>query len=535
MRLLRRHILRTLAAPFFFSLAALTGMLMVNQLARRFGDLVGKDLPGSVIFEVLALSIPFIIALTLPMAVLVAILYGFSQLGSDSEITAMRANGISVFQMLRPVLGAGLLITAVNFLFVDQILPRTNARLKSLQGNIGRKKPAFQMREQAINDLNVYFIRASRIFAGSGRLRDVTIYDLSPADARRVIYADSGQMSFDQNQVDLILYLYSGVVHEFKPSVPGQVQLTRFITNTIRVRDVQNLLDRNTAIYDKGDREMSTCEMMDEVSRSRQAAVQAERRRGELVEQDLRALMGLAAPVRRSRTTDTAVVRHCGLWRTFEDKIELWLLPEEAHAQSPTPAPAPAPPNAQAPGQQPARPPIQQTPIVPVVPPPAPVPQQPVPQQPAVTVTTTPNPVIYTTPAEVLAARDDARATRARVNQYLVEIHKKYAISVACFTFVLIGVAMALRFPRGGMGLVIGGGLVVFAIFYIALTGGESLADRGYVTPAVAMWISNVTVGIAGIVGLIRVNREFGSTRGGDLGDFFESMFGWLRRRRRET
>ena len=96
------------------------------------------------------------------------------------------------------------------------------------------------------------------------------------------------------------------------------------------------------------------------------------------------------------------------------------------------------------------------------------------------------------------------------------------------------GTVIPLRFPRGGMGLVIGGGLLVFAIFYIALTGGESLADRGYVTPAVAMWISNVTVGAAGIIGLIRVNREFGSTRGGDLSDLLDSLFGWMRRRRGE-
>src|SRR5215467_6938641 len=107
MRLLRRYITRAVIAPFFFSFGALTGLLMMNQLAKKFGDLVGKDLPPRVITEVLVLSLPFIIALTLPMAVLVAILYGYSQLGNDNEITAMRASGVSVIQMLRPALGAG--------------------------------------------------------------------------------------------------------------------------------------------------------------------------------------------------------------------------------------------------------------------------------------------------------------------------------------------------------------------------------------------------------------------------------------------
>ena len=136
MRLLRRHLLRTLAGPFLFAWIAQTGMLLLNQLSRRFGDLVGKGLPGGVIAEVLVLFIPFIVALTLPMAILVAVLYGFSQMGSDNELTAMRANGVSVLQMLRPVFAAGMVLAVANFIFIDQVLPRTNLRLLNLQTDI---------------------------------------------------------------------------------------------------------------------------------------------------------------------------------------------------------------------------------------------------------------------------------------------------------------------------------------------------------------------------------------------------------------
>ena len=118
------------------------------------------------------------------------------------------------------------------------------------------------------------------------------------------------------------------------------------------------------------------------------------------------------------------------------------------------------------------------------------------------------------------------------IAQYSVEIHKKFTLSLACLSFVLIGTALALRFPRGGIGLVIGGSLVIFAIFYVALTGGEQLADRGYISPALAMWLPNGLVLVAGVLGLIKVNREFGSTRGGDLGDLTDLALGWIRRRR---
>jgi len=135
--------------------------------------------------------------------------------------------------------------------------------------------------------------------------------------------------------------------------------------------------------------------------------------------------------------------------------------------------------------------------------------------------------------SDVTSARDDEGFAIRVVHQYSVEIHKKFALSVACMNFVLIGIALALRFPRGGIGLVIGGSLVIFALFYVGLTVGENLADRGIISPALAMWLPNGIVFVAGVLGLIRVNREFGSTRGGDLADLKDLLIGWLRRRRR--
>ncbi|NOT09734.1 MAG: LptF/LptG family permease [Gemmatimonadales bacterium] len=140
---------------------------------------------------------------------------------------------------------------------------------------------------------------------------------------------------------------------------------------------------------------------------------------------------------------------------------------------------------------------------------------------------------VLSTISDVTSAREEEYLAVRDVNQYSVEIHKKYTLSVACLSFVVIGIALALRFPRGGIGLVIGGSLVLFALFYVSLTAGESLADRGIVSAWFAMWLPNVVVLLAGVVGLIRVNREFGSTRGGDLGDLAELFLGWLRRKRR--
>jgi lipopolysaccharide export system permease protein len=454
------------------------------------------------------------------MAVLVAILYGYSQLGADNEITAMRASGLGVSQMLRPALIVGVLVMITNFVFVDQVLPRTNARLRNLQSDIGHKKPAFTLREQAVNDLQPYIIRASRVYSGSGRLTDVEIYDLSPYDGRRVIYADSGVMAFDERETDLLFYLYHGKVHEFKSVEPGRIQVTHYNEMTVRVRDVQNILERNLATFERGDREMTTCEMMDYVAASRRRAARASASQRGLVEQDLRSLLRVMYSGPAPRSPDSATVtEHCGPWRIVERAIGALILPEPAEAQEPAaqqpqdslsvPEPAPL---------------IQAVPSSGVV-----VVQDPSIEAPAGTAP------FLASLSEALNARQEASSAQQVAGQYLVEIHKKYTISVACFTFVLIGVPLALRFPRGGMGLVLGGGLVIFAVFYVSMVGGEALADRGFVSPALAMWFPNILVVTVGLLGLIRVSREFGSTRGGDLADLVDSLRGLVRPRRRSA
>jgi lipopolysaccharide export system permease protein len=482
LRLLNRYILRQLAAPFFFALAAQTSLMLLSQVAKKFGALVGKGLPWPVIGEVFALSLPFIVAMTLPMAVLLAVLYTFSHLAADNEITAMRASGISVYQVLKPVLIWGVCMAAFNFAFVDQVLPRSNARLRSLLIDIGRKKPTFELREQVINEVppSKYFLRASRIDAATGRLRGVTIYDVGGEASRRIIYADSGSMAYAEGQTDLSLRLYDGSIHQYRPAEPTRFQLTYFSVNDIRVKNVYDQLQRNTSESIRGDREMSTCEMLEVIHDAKQQQAEARRDRTDLVLQDLHVLLGLPPLPSQPIAPQGSVKRgYCGWLESLQARV----LPKTAEAQA----------NAQG--------------LPPKIRPAA---------RPSVRLSSW---------SEVATAADRVREADRRADRYAVEVHKKWAISLACISFVIIGIVMALRFPRAGIGLVIGGGLAVFSIHYVGLTAGESLADRGHVSPWVAMWTPNIALTVIGVLGLLRVSRESGTTRGGD----FQEMLDWVR------
>lgn len=495
-RILSRYLLRQHAAPFGFALAGITAFLLLQQVAKQFGNLVGKGLPWHVIAEVFALSIPFIIAMTLPMAVLVAVLYTFSRLAADNEITAMKASGISFARLVTPVLGGAATIALCALLWNDQLLPRANHRLRTLLVDITRKKPSFSLKEQVINEViqGQFFLRAARIDPATNRLKDVTIYDLEDADRRRIIAADSGRMAYTPGGTDLYLTLLDGDIQEVKRAQPTQFNRTFFRVNRIRVAGIQNNLERTENDTYRGDREMTVCRMEREVAMARLDETRAHRQASWAMAADLHRLAGLAPPPISpdSLTSDPPPGPYCRFWQ----RVVGWVLPREADAQTPAPARRPPPPPHAFPTLQPA-------PVSPLI-----------------------------TPSAGVGEETRVRGARQRAATYEVEIQKKLALAAACIVFALIGIPVALRFPRGGAGLVIGTSVVVFAIYYIGLIGGEDLGDRLILSPFLAMWTPNLICGAVGLVGLWVVRSQGSTARGGDWSDVKELLVGWLRRER---
>jgi len=180
-KIIHKYVLREHVGPLVFALSALTSLMLLNYVAKQLGNLVGKGLDWTVIGEFFLLSIPFTVAMTLPMAILVSVLYAFSRLAAENEITALKANGVSIARLLVPVLFGGMGMAILMIVFNDQILPRANHRLRTLQGDIARKKPTFAIKEQIINEVapQQFFLRTNHLDRATNRMREVTIYDLS--------------------------------------------------------------------------------------------------------------------------------------------------------------------------------------------------------------------------------------------------------------------------------------------------------------------------------------------------------------------
>jgi lipopolysaccharide export system permease protein len=482
MKILRRYVLSQHLWPFVFALSALTSFELVRQIARKLQDLLGKGLPGTVIVEFFLLTIPFLIAITLSMAVLVAVLYTLSRLAGDYEITAMRAGGVSTSQIVRPLLAAAAVVAIASFLFSDQVLPRTNHRLRTLMVDIYRTKPTFSLKEHVINEVQKgrTALWAAQIDQATYRMRDVTLYSLEENNRKSIVYADSGYLEFAGNQEDLQLILYDGSIHEFDRDDPRMFQKTAFGRQLIMVRGVGSEFVRREEDDYRSDREMSVCQLENEVRTATNDASSAERRANHIELNGLRELVFLpplaidsGAPMPRKSLYCRAVDWVAG----FVGPKELEAQERRALTQRTVQRDSTAD-SLTARFNEPARRAFA-TGVLP-----------------------------RQRSTEVRVLRDRARSARARVDRFKVEYHKKYSIPAACFVLVLVGVPLALRFPGGGMGLVLGGGMIVFSIYYIGLIGGETLANRGIVPPFLAMWAANILFSIVGGIGLWWVARS---------------------------
>lgn len=469
MKIASRYVLREHLGPLLFAVSALTSLLLLNFIAKKFPELVGKGLPWSVIVEFLVLSLPFTVAMTLPMAVLMATLHAFSRFAAENEITAFKASGVRMQLLVRPVIIASIGLALLMVWFNDQVLPRANHRLATLQGDIARVKPTLALSEQVINEVvrGSLYLRAARIEPGTNRMRDVTIYDLSDAAARRTIRADSGGLAFSASGTDLVLTLYHGQSVESAADAPQRLQRSFFTEDRIVVRGIAAGLDRGTtrnAAY-RSDREYTICELQERVESTRNSWTVVWRQ-VHLAENPADTLA--VPPRERWRLA----AYYCGALAKWRE----WTSVKSAEAA-----------------------------------------QEPVPAPQRVTPQTLPD---YD--AVILEGyRFEMRSVKAQMDRYRVEIEKKFSIAAACVVFVLLGAPIALRFPRGGVGLTLGVSLGVFAIYYVGLLAGEALSDRGLLDPAFAMWGANAVLGAVGIVLTARLGSEGSTHRGSETSEWW--------------
>jgi len=427
--LLYRYILFRHIGPFLFAFFTLMLIFLLQFIMRFIDELLGKGLGFFIIAELIALNLSWMVVLAVPMAVLVATLMAFGGLSANSEITAMRASGVSLYRMMAPVFLASIALAVFLIYFNNEVLPDANHRAKTLMIDIRRKKPTLTLSPGLFSrDITGYSILVRKTFEASNDLEGVTIYDYSDPSKHVVITAERGVISFTPDYRKLIMDLTNGEIHELSLTDQRQYRKIRYEKHRIIMKAEGFGFERSgEGTFSRGDRELSAGAMQAIVDSLRNENARITENASNVIANHFRQYLEGKVPSMRT---------------THQQAIDAALNKVRYHAS--------------------------------------------------------------------ILANDISRLryNEDRMDEYLVEIHKKYALPAACIVFVLVGAPLGVMARRGGFGVAATLSLGFFVLYWACLIGGEKLADRGIITPFWGMWFANIVLAVLGTYLTLRIGKE---------------------------
>lgn len=271
MKILNRYILREHIPPFLFSVFIITFILILETIPRIVELVIDKDISAIVVLELIFFNLAWMIALSVPMAVLVATLLTFGRLTSDSEIVAIKSSGINLLRVLIPLLIAAGILTYGMIQFSDKILPVLNHKSRLLTGDIRAMRPTLTFRPGVfITDISGYIILMDKIDHMTSEVEGVRISETKDPNHPRVIVAKSGLMKFiDQGQT-VQFTLFDGEIHMLDNENPANYRRLDFKEHLINISGVGSELKRSESSF-RSDREMNIAQMTETVNRAKEA------------------------------------------------------------------------------------------------------------------------------------------------------------------------------------------------------------------------------------------------------------------------
>ena len=168
-QLLRRH-----AVAFAVSFVALTAALLANYAVKKLPQLGAIGVPTATMVEALLLAVPFTAAMTIPMAVFVAVLSVFTQLGAEGALGAARRERDGVRRLVAPVLGAAAIVAVMTLVLNAEIVPRANERLAAISAGGAAAQGDRMMTMGELREA----MRSARADAGPDALTRATYYEV---------------------------------------------------------------------------------------------------------------------------------------------------------------------------------------------------------------------------------------------------------------------------------------------------------------------------------------------------------------------
>jgi LPS export ABC transporter permease LptF/LPS export ABC transporter permease LptG len=230
LRILDRYTLREIGPTFALGLGVFTFVFLLNEILRYAQILITQGASFRSVLGILVNLMPSVLCLTIPMGVLLGILIALGRLAADSEITALRASGVSLYRLLRPILVAATIGWIATSYLIINVLPDSNQAVRQLLFQVIASKAKTDIRPRVFYDTlfpNFMFL-VMDMPSGEENWSNVFLADLTSRKAPRITLARAGQLVVDSEKRTVSFYLRDGEVHQVAHARPGEYDLQTF-------------------------------------------------------------------------------------------------------------------------------------------------------------------------------------------------------------------------------------------------------------------------------------------------------------------
>src|SRR5688572_10441188 len=440
-RKLDKLVIKAFIGPFIAVFFVTLLVLLLQFFWLWIDDFVGKGLSTNIILEFTWYQSAALVPLALPLAVLLASLMTFGNLGESLELVAVKASGISLLRFMRPLIVVSLLICGVAFMFSNFIIPVAVLKSQTLLADIVWSKPAFDIQEGVFYDkIDGFSIKIGKK-ENDSIVNDIIIYEKGPNNLQdNFIIAKSGVMRMAGNKRILEFNLEDGWRYQEKGD--------RFSKNTEFIRigfkeyskqfDLSNLgLQKRTS--DTVNRSNHRMRSMRQLSGAIDSLQKDLERYPIKVKQDVFSVFTFSKYLDSGYTKpDTPIITA----KRFEDLVpdsNLFAVEQKAASQIGS----------------------------------------------------------ITLNAEI--ANSEFRIKQKDLRLHKIEWHKKITLSLACLVLFLIGAPLGSIIRKGGLGTPIVIAVLLFIFFFFFNTSGEKYAKENVMTPFSGMWMASLFLFPVGI------------------------------------
>ena len=448
MSTLNKYLIKQSFIPFILSVGVITTVLFLQFLIRAIDRFLGKGLDIFTIFEYLYLNLAWIIALSVPMSLLISSVMTYGRMSQDNEITALKSAGVNLFSIIKPALWFGSIVGFLLCLFNNFILPDMNYNARLLARDIYQKKPELTIEPGYFVDMIPQYTMIVKELDGK-EFKDVKIFSKNTSSEQTTIYAERG--SLDSKGGIITVNLQNGEIHEIDLENYDHYRKIKFGTHQIII-SIDDLLLNRTSEANRTDREMKVPAMIEKIQQNK-LSIEQIKKRITTVKQDI----GI--------NSDNEMTL-----RNIIDEIENLKnndMPKNGEAR-------------------------EYNKDIPIA--------------------------EYEQNEKIRSLNNNARQFQNEFtlienyeknnNKYLVEIHKKFTLAVACVLFTLVGAPLGILVRKGGITIASALSITFFLIYYILLIWGEQLADRALLDPAIGSWMPNIVLFIVGLIILFLSDKK---------------------------